>query len=224
MSKSSSNPSGSLARGPSPEESGDLHLVEAGASRGREDYVLDSSEQFSMAASLILRASGEEITREGLERTPERFRKAMLHLLSGYEKSPQSVVGEGVFKAEGQGLVSVKDVEFYSLCEHHMLPFWGKASVAYYPKRKILGLSKIPRLVDLFARRFQVQERLTDQLAGAMVDLLSPRAVAVRVSACHLCMMMRGVEKQNSFTVTESSRGLEKLTEIEVQRLWKSLE
>lgn len=188
------------------------------------DHVLDSSEQFSMAAALILRAAGEDVQREGLGRTPERFRKAMLHLLSGYEGSPREVVGEGVFKAEGTGLVSVKDVEFYSLCEHHMLPFWGKASVGYYPRRKILGLSKIPRLVDLFARRFQVQERLTDQLAQAMVELLSPRAVAVRVSACHLCMMMRGVEKQNSHTVTESSRGLEKLSAGEVERLWKSLE
>jgi GTP cyclohydrolase I len=146
------------------------------------DHVLESNEQFSMAASLILRASGEDVEREGLERTPERFRKAMIHLLSGYEKTPQDVVGEGVFKAEGTGLVSVRDVEFYSLCEHHMLPFWGKASVAYYPRKKILGLSKIPRLVDLFARRFQVQERLTEQLSNAMVELLSPRAVAVRRS------------------------------------------
>lgn len=188
------------------------------------DHLLDSSEQYAMAAGLILRASGEDFQREGLERTPERFRKAMLHLLSGYQKTPREVVGEGVFKVEGQGLVSVRDVEFYSLCEHHMLPFWGKASVAYYPRRKILGLSKIPRLVDLFARRFQVQERLTDQLAQSMAELLSPRAVAVRVSACHLCMMMRGVEKQNSHTVTESSRGLDRLTEAEVSRLWKSLE
>ena len=202
----------------------ELQVQDSLNSSSRLDHALDSSEQFAMAASLILRASGEDSSREGLERTPERFRKAMLHLLSGYEKSPREVVGEGVFKAEGTGLVSVKDVEFYSLCEHHMLPFWGKASVAYYPSRKILGLSKIPRLVDLFARRFQVQERLTDQLASAMVELLKPRAVAVRVSACHLCMMMRGVEKQNSHTITEASRGLEKLSELEVSRLWKSLE
>ena len=202
----------------------EFHVQESVNLKNQSDHVLDSSEQFSMAAALILRASGEDVQREGLERTPERFRKAMLHLLSGYEKSPREVVGEGVFKAEGTGLVSVKEVEFYSLCEHHMLPFWGKASVAYYPRRKILGLSKIPRLVDLFARRFQVQERLTDQLAAAMVDLLNPRAVAVRVSACHLCMMMRGVEKQNSHTVTEASRGLDKLSAGEVERLWKSLE
>lgn len=122
----------------------ELQVQENVNSRSQSDHLLDSSEQFSMAAALILRASGEDVQREGLERTPERFRKAMLHLLSGYEKSAREVVGEGVFKAEGTGLVSVKEVEFYSLCEHHMLPFWGKASVAYYPRRKILGSPRFP--------------------------------------------------------------------------------
>ncbi|MEN9722037.1 MAG: hypothetical protein RJB38_23 [Pseudomonadota bacterium] len=175
------------------------------------------------AASLILRSSGDDPGREGLERTPERFRKAMSHLLSGYGRTAREAVGEGIFTAEGRGLVSVRDVEFYSLCEHHLLPFWGKASVAYYPRKKILGLSKIPRLVDLFARRFQVQERLTEQLAEALVELIQPRAVVVRVQAGHLCMMMRGVEKQNSTTLTETTRGLEKLSALESQRLLEAV-
>jgi GTP cyclohydrolase I len=187
------------------------------------DRVLEDSEQFSMAAGLILRASGDDPSREGLERTPQRFEKAFQHLLSGYSKTPQEAVGEGVFEAEGSGLVSIRDVEFYSLCEHHLLPFWGKASVAYYPRKKILGLSKIPRLVNLFSRRFQVQERLTEQLADALVDLIQPRAVAVRVQACHLCMMMRGVEKQNSFTMTETVRGIEKVSSLEARRLLQSV-
>ncbi len=187
------------------------------------DHVLENSEQYAMAASLILRASGDDMDREGLERTPERFRKAMGHLLSGYAKTAREAVGEGIFAAEGSGLVSIRDVEFYSLCEHHMLPFWGKASVAYYPRRKILGLSKIPRLVELFSRRFQVQERLTEQLAEALVELIRPKAVVVRVTACHLCMMMRGVEKQSSHTVTETVRGLDKLPALEARRLLQAV-
>jgi GTP cyclohydrolase I len=187
------------------------------------DHVLDHSEQFAMAAGLILRASGDDSSREGLERTPERFRKAMDHLLSGYSKTAREAVGEGIFASEGGGLVSIRDVEFYSLCEHHMLPFWGKASVAYYPRKKILGLSKIPRLVNLFSRRFQVQERLTEQLADALVELINPKAVVVRVQACHLCMMMRGVEKQNSNTVTETTRGLEKLSDLDSRRLLRAV-
>ena len=177
-----------------------------------------------MAGTLILRDAGEDLGREGILRTPARFAKAMDHLTSGYTQTVEEVVGEGVFEAEGPGLVSVRNVEFYSLCEHHMLPFWGTASVAYYPKKKIVGLSKIPRIVDLFSRRFQVQERLTREVAHALVSVVDPRAVAVRVKACHLCMMMRGVEKQNSDTVTEFSVGLESLTEHETQRLWSSLE
>jgi len=177
-----------------------------------------------MAGTLILRAAGEDLDREGIQRTPARFAKAMDHLTSGYNQTVEEVVGEGVFEAEGPGLVSVRNVEFYSLCEHHMLPFWGTVSVAYYPNKKIVGLSKIPRIIDLFSRRFQVQERLTREVAQALVSVVEPRAVAVRVKACHLCMMMRGVEKQNSDTVTEFAVGLESLTEHESQRLWNSLE
>jgi GTP cyclohydrolase IA len=179
--------------------------------------------QTAHAAELILRAAGEDLERSGLARTPERFARALGALTAGYRMSPQEAVGQGVFPAESAGLVCVRDVEFYSLCEHHMLPFWGKASVAYYPRESILGLSKIPRLVDLYARRFQVQERLTDQVARAVQDLVRPRAVAVRVQACHLCMMMRGVEKQGSFTLTEASYGVESLPEAERARLWAAL-
>jgi GTP cyclohydrolase I len=179
-----------------------------------------SSEQ---AGKIILASAGEDLQREGIQRTPERFSKAMRDLTSGYGKTPIQVVGKGIFPAEGQGLVSVRNVEFYSLCEHHLLPFWGTASVAYYPGKKILGLSKIPRLVDLFARRFQVQERITEQVADALVELVAPRAVAVRVKACHLCMMMRGVQKQESETQTETHRGLESLTAAEQDRIWGAL-
>lgn len=176
------------------------------------------------AGELILRAVGEDSSREGLQRTPERFSKAMRELCSGYSLQPKDAVGEGIFPAEGRGLVSVRDVEFFSLCEHHLLPFWGKASVAYYPNDKILGLSKIPRLIDVFARRLQVQERLTREVATELQRLVGARAVAIRVSACHMCMMMRGVKKTHSETVTEYSLGLENLTDTEGQRLWKSLE
>lgn len=175
------------------------------------------------AAKMILRACGEDLEREGLLRTPERFRRALRDLTEGYRESAREVIGEGVFEAEGSGLVSVRDVEFFSLCEHHMLPFWGRASVAYYPSKLILGLSKIPRLVDLYARRFQVQERLTRQVAESLNDAIQPRAVAVRIQASHLCMMMRGVEKQCSNTVTEFHLGVESLSALEKERLWGAL-
>jgi GTP cyclohydrolase I len=181
--------------------------------------------RLSIAGKLVIDAAkGENPTRAGLVRTPERFSKAMGFLLSGYENTPDSVVGTGVFPAESRGVVSVNKVEFYSLCEHHMLPFWGEVSVAYYPNDLIIGLSKIPRLVDLFARRLQVQEHLTKQVMDALNDLIKPRAVAVRIAGQHLCMMMRGVEKQNSFTVSESHSGLERLTNLEQQRLFAALE
>jgi len=189
-----------------------------------KDSVLPPQLMSEMAGSLILRAAGEDTEREGVRKTPQRFAKAMKHLTSGYTMTAREAVGEGVFDAEGSGLVCVRNVEFYSLCEHHMLPFWGKASVAYYPQKKILGLSKIPRIVEVFARRFQVQERLTREVSEAVKELIDPRAVVTRVKACHLCMMMRGVEKQQSDTVTESSLGLEQLSEIEQKRLWAALD
>ena len=175
------------------------------------------------AAELILKSVGEEITREGLIRTPTRFAKSMRELCAGYATTLQDAVGEGVFQAEGQGLVTIKDVEFYSFCEHHMLPFFGKISVAYYPDRKILGLSKIPRIIEMYGRRFQVQERLTKQIAEAVKSSIQPRAVVVRATALHMCMMMRGVKKQNSETSTEFAFGLDQLSESERSRIWTGI-
>jgi GTP cyclohydrolase I len=179
---------------------------------------------FEQAGQLLIDACREDPTRSGLVRTPKRYAKAMQHLLNGYNLTAEAVVGEGIFPSSSRGVVSVNEVEFYSMCEHHMLPFWGVVSCAYYPQDKIIGLSKIPRIIDLFARRLQVQEHLTDQVAKALLDLIAPKAVVVRAKAQHLCMMMRGVEKQNSLTVTESVIGLENLSDIERQRLFASLQ
>ncbi|MEY4632498.1 MAG: cyclohydrolase [Pseudomonadota bacterium] len=175
------------------------------------------------AGEIILRSSGDNPDRDGVRRTPERFAKAMGHILGGYSKTVAGVIGKGVFDAEGSGLVTVREVEFFSLCEHHMLPFWGRATVSYYPGKKILGLSKIPRIVEVFARRLQVQERITTQIADAIVEAIEPRAVAVRIEAQHMCMMMRGVEKQQSDTVSEIFRGLDNLNPVEQQRILASI-
>lgn len=156
----------------------------------------------------ILGHLGEDARRPGLRDTPKRFAKAMRTLTAGYESDVQSVVGNGVFEAEGEGMVLVRDVEFFSLCEHHLLPFFGRVHVAYLPGRSIIGLSKIPRIVDLFARRLQVQERLTRQIADALVEVLEPQGVAVIAEAQHLCMAMRGVQKQHSATATHALRGV----------------
>lgn len=146
---------------------------------------------------------GENPNREGLQRTPERYYKAMRALTSGYNMTAEEVVGEGIFESESSGLVCVKDIEFFSLCEHHVLPFCGKASITYLPNKKILGLSKLARIVDVYAKRLQVQERLTKEVADAIANLVDAKAVAVVIEAQHMCMMMRGVEKQSSFTRTE---------------------
>jgi GTP cyclohydrolase I len=151
---------------------------------------------------------GEDAEREGLVRTPERVAKAMRFLTSGYEMTVESVVGSALFEEEHENMVMVRDIELYSLCEHHMLPFFGKAHVAYIPNGRIVGLSKLPRIVDVFARRLQVQERLTEQVATAIDDVLAPRGVGVVIEAEHMCMMMRGVEKQNSRTSTSALRGV----------------
>ena len=155
----------------------------------------------------IIAELGENAGREGLKETPARYAKAMKFLTSGYEMDPKKVVGRGLFKSESSEMVIVKDIELYSMCEHHLLPFFGKAHVAYIPNKKIIGLSKIPRIVDVYARRFQVQERLTTQVSEALMDLIQPMGVAVVVECYHLCMMMRGVEKQNSKTITSSVKG-----------------
>jgi len=155
----------------------------------------------------ILRELGENPNREGLVRTPQRADKALRFLTSGYTTDIAKIVNGALFTVKADEMVIVKDIEFYSLCEHHMLPFYGKMHVAYLPKDKVIGLSKIPRIVDAFARRLQVQERLTTQVAEAIQDALHPRGVGVICEAKHFCMMMRGVEKQHSGTITSSLLG-----------------
>ena len=154
-----------------------------------------------------LGALGEDPEREGLVRTPERVEKSLRWLTRGYAMSVKEVVGDGVFEADHDEMVVVKDIELYSMCEHHLLPFYGRAHIAYIPDGKILGFSKLPRIVEVYARRLQVQERLTDQIACAIQDVLQPKGVGVVIDCAHLCMMMRGVEKQNSRTITSAVRG-----------------
>jgi len=156
----------------------------------------------------ILDAIGEDPTRQGLLQTPARVDASFRWLTRGYGMSVEDVVGDAVFDEAHESMVVVRDIEVYSLCEHHLLPFYGQAHVAYVPNGRIIGLSKLPRIVDVFARRLQVQERLTDQIANAVMDVLSPHGVGVVIEAAHLCMMMRGVEKQNSRTVTSALRGI----------------
>jgi GTP cyclohydrolase I len=155
----------------------------------------------------VLELLGEDARREGLASTPERYEKAIRYLTSGYHTSVEDVVNGALFTVKFDEMVVVKDIEFFSLCEHHLLPFFGKMHVAYLPKDKVIGLSKIPRVVDMFARRLQVQERLTQQVAEAISRAVAPRGVAVLCEARHFCMMMRGVEKQHSGTVTSAMLG-----------------
>jgi GTP cyclohydrolase I len=180
-------------------------------SRGPDDFD-QTGDVYAPQLEAIVRAQlleiGENPDREGLVRTPLRVAKAMDFLTNGYSTSLSEVVNNAVFDGEGADeMVLVKDIEFYSMCEHHMLPFFGKAAVAYLPKGKIIGLSKVARVVDLYARRLQVQERLTNQVADAMTEILDPLGVGVVVEGQHLCMMMRGVQKQDSSTVTSAMRG-----------------
>ncbi|MGE8720340.1 GTP cyclohydrolase I FolE [Leptospira terpstrae] len=156
----------------------------------------------------ILKQIGEDPTREGLTKTPSRVKKAYDFLTSGYKADLNQIVNGAIFEENTTGMVLVRDIEMYSLCEHHLLPFYGRAHVAYIPNKKIIGISKIPRIVDVFARRLQVQERLTDQIAQAIQETLDPLGVGVVIKAKHLCMMMRGVEKQNSELFTSSLLGL----------------
>jgi GTP cyclohydrolase I len=151
---------------------------------------------------------GEDPTRDGLLDTPERMEKSMAFLTRGYAMDVKTVLHDALFDVEYDEMVIVKDVEFFSMCEHHLLPFFGKAHIAYVPQGKVIGLSKIPRVVDVFARRLQVQERLTTEIADAIADAIAPQGVAVILEAQHLCMMMRGVEKQHSATVTSAMRGV----------------
>jgi GTP cyclohydrolase I len=164
--------------------------------------------EIEQSVRLILEAIGEDVNRPGLERTPERVAKALGFLTSGYRMTIADAVGDGVFEEAHENMVLVRDIEFYSMCEHHLLPFFGRIHVAYIPRGRIVGLSKLPRLVEVFARRLQVQERLTDQVADAVMEVLEPQGVGVVADAVHLCMMMRGIEKQGSRTVTSSVRGV----------------
>ena len=156
----------------------------------------------------ILSAVGEDPEREGLVKTPERVEASLRFLTQGYGMTVEEVIGDAVFEETHQSMIMVRDIEVYSLCEHHLLPFFGRAHVAYIPNGKILGLSKVARIVDVFARRLQVQERMTDQIADAIMDVLKPTGVGVVIEAAHFCMMMRGVEKQNSRAVTSALRGI----------------
>ena len=163
--------------------------------------------EFEDVVRRMLELVGEDPDREGLLRTPQRVANALTWLTRGYETDVKDVVGNAIFEEAHENMVLVRDIDLYSLCEHHMLPFFGRAHVAYIPDGKIVGLSKLPRIVDVFARRLQVQERLTEQIAQAIQDVLQPRGVGVVIEANHLCMMMRGVEKQNSRTITSALRG-----------------
>jgi GTP cyclohydrolase I len=158
--------------------------------------------------SKMISELGEDVSREGLVKTPHRVERSLRYLTSGYENSVEKVLNGALFASEGSEMVVVKDIEFYSLCEHHMLPFFGKAHIAYIPDKTILGLSKFARVVDVFARRMQVQERMTSQIADSLMEALEPCGLAVVTEASHLCMMMRGVEKQGSTTRTSAMRGV----------------
>ena len=172
-------------------------------------------------AELLTRV-GEDPARDGLLRTPERMEKAMAFLTRGYNQTVEEALHGALFDVDYDEMVIVKDIEFYSLCEHHLLPFFGKAHIAYLPQGKVLGLSKLPRIVDVFARRLQVQERLTQQIAEAIADAIAPQGVGVVMEAQHLCMMIRGVEKQESSTVTSAMTGVFR-TQVQTRNEFLSL-
>ncbi len=172
-----------------------------------EIYNTEKLEQISNGYKAIIENLGEDTNREGILKTPERAAKAMQFLTQGYDLDPLEILKSAMFTEDHKQMIVVKDIEVYSMCEHHMLPFFGKAHVAYIPNGKIVGLSKIPRVIDAFARRMQVQERLTDQIKDCIQEALQPLGVAVVIEAQHMCMQMRGVQKQNSFTTTSSFTG-----------------
>ena len=185
------------------------------------DITLASASMQQIYTELLTRI-GEDPTRDGLANTPERMEKSMAYLTRGYQQSIESVLHQALFDVDYDEMVIVKDIEFFSLCEHHLLPFFGKAHIAYVPNGKVIGLSKVARLVDVFARRLQVQERLTRDVADAIQEAIHPQGVAVILEAQHLCMMMRGVEKQHSATVTSAMRGVFK-TQLQTRNEFLSL-
>jgi len=172
-----------------------------------DHYHGDKTDSIAENYQQIIKDLGEDTQREGLAKTPERAAKAMQFLTQGYKQDPAEILRSALFKEDYSELVLVKDIEMYSMCEHHMLPFFGKAHIAYIPNGHIVGLSKIPRLVDVFARRLQVQERLTLQIRDCLEEVLKPKGVAVVIEAHHMCMQMRGVQKQNSMTTTSAFTG-----------------
>lgn len=172
------------------------------------DEAPDRNPEFESLVGRMLELLGEDPDREGLVKTPQRVANSLTWLTRGYGMDVNEVVGDAVFEESHSSMVMVRDIELYSLCEHHMLPFFGKAHIAYIPDNKIVGLSKLPRIVEVFARRLQVQERLTEEIAQAVQDVINPKGVGVVIEAYHLCMMMRGVQKQNSQTVTSAVRGI----------------
>jgi GTP cyclohydrolase I len=180
-------------------------MAQATASLERPTPIPLRGEQY---IARLLSELGEDLTREGLERTPARVWQALRTLTDGYERSVADAIGDAIFAEQYDEMVLVRDIEFYSLCEHHLLPFFGRVHIAYVPDGRIIGLSKLPRIVDLFAHRLQVQERLTTQVADVLMETLEPRGVGVVVQAAHLCMMMRGVQKQGAETVTSAMRGI----------------
>jgi len=169
---------------------------------------MDKKSEFEKSIRKILEIIGENPNREGLLKTPQRVYKAFLHLTEGYKKDPKEVLGEALFTSTNDEMVVVRDIEFYSLCEHHLLPIIGRVHAAYIPDGKVVGLSKIPRMVNLFARRLQIQEQMTEQIADAIMETVRPKGVGVVVHARHMCMEMRGVEKICSTTVSSALRGI----------------
>ncbi len=187
----------------------DEDIIEPRASWSQDlDPVAERNPEFEGLVHRMLELIGENPEREGLLKSPQRVANSLTWLTRGYDLDVADVVGDAVFEESHSSMVMVRDIELYSLCEHHLLPFFGKAHIAYIPDGRIVGLSKLPRIVEVFARRLQVQERLTEQIAQAIQDVLNPAGVGIVIEAYHLCMMMRGVQKQNSQTVTSAVRGL----------------
>jgi GTP cyclohydrolase I len=175
--------------------------------------MMNKEEEFEQAVTKVLELLGEDPTREGLLKTPNRVAKALQFLTEGYHLDPKEILNQALFSTSNDEMVLVRDIEFYSMCEHHMLPIIGRAHVAYIPDGKVVGLSKIPRIVNVYARRLQIQEQMTEQIADAILETIKPKGVAVVVHARHMCMEMRGVQKINSTTVSSALRGLFKSDE-----------